>query len=298
MMAFIVDFFPQAAGSPSVPPPHALFEDFFSCPTPTSSFPIFLNWFGRVRSALEEVDSRLASFVASGRGDFLFLPSRSSTNAVHGDFALGGAASVNPSLLSLFECRLKPSNHVGMSIHEAAALEASLRSQSEALSHSMWVLSALLAFVRLQNFVPEDSSLFNTLVTSLSRSLAHQASLTATHMAFVGLKLRSFYLSHLAAYFSEVNKRSILSSPLVLASLFSDLDISRLLADTQTSSSLRSQQALVDVVSRGAGARSRCSSPFHSPSRSSPRRKRRESGCPVRSGKRVRFDSPASNSAL
>ena len=94
---------------------------------------------------------------------------------------MGGTAPVNPSLLSLFERRLKPSNHVGMSICEAAASEASLRSQSEALSHSMWVLSALLAFMRLQNFTPEDSSLFNTLVTSLSRSLAHQASLTATH---------------------------------------------------------------------------------------------------------------------
>ena len=98
MMAFIVGLFPQAAGSPSVPPPpRALFEDFFSSPTPP---PIFLNWFGRVRSALEEADSRLASFVASGLGNFLFLPSRSSTYVVHGDFALGGAAPVNPSLLS------------------------------------------------------------------------------------------------------------------------------------------------------------------------------------------------------
>ena len=150
MMAFIVDLFPQAAGSPSVPPPpRALFEDFFSSPSPSSS-PIFLNWFGRICSALEEADSRLASFVASGQGDFPFLPSRSSTYAVHGDFALEGTAPVNPSLLSLFKRRLKPSNHVGMSIREAAALEASLWSQLEALSHSMWVLSALLAFVRLQ----------------------------------------------------------------------------------------------------------------------------------------------------
>ena len=67
----------------------------------TSSSPIFLNWFERVRPALAEADFRLASFVASGRGDFLFLPSLSSTYAVHGDFALGGAAPVNPSLLSL-----------------------------------------------------------------------------------------------------------------------------------------------------------------------------------------------------
>ena len=35
MMSFIVDLFPQAAGSPSAaPPPRALFEDFFSSPSP------------------------------------------------------------------------------------------------------------------------------------------------------------------------------------------------------------------------------------------------------------------------
>ena len=92
MMGFIVDLFPQAAGSPSVPPPpRALFEDFSSSSTPSSS-PIFLNWFERVRPALSEADSRLASFVASNHGDFLLLPSRSPFYAVHGDF-FGGCGS-------------------------------------------------------------------------------------------------------------------------------------------------------------------------------------------------------------
>ena len=189
---------------------------------------------------------------------------------------------------------------MGLTIHEAVALEASLRLQSEALFHSMWVLSALLGFVRLQNFAPEDSSLFNTLVTSLSKSLAPQASLTATHTAFVGLKRREFYLSHLPAYFSDVNKRAMLLSPVVLlSSLFSDSNVTRLLEDIQTSSSLRSQQALVEVASQVAGARSHRFSPLRFPSSSSPARlRRRESDFPSRSGKRVRLDSTAPSSAL
>ena len=243
MMSFIVDLFPQAAGSPSAPPPpRALFEDFFSSSTPSSSSLIFLNWFERVQPVLSEADSRLASFVAPGRGDFLLLPSRCPFYAVHRDFALGDAALVNPSVLSLLERRLKPSNHVGLSIREAAAFEASLRSQSEALCHSMWVLSSLLAFVRLRKFAPEDATLFNTIVTSLSKSLAHQANMTATHTAFLGLKRRQFYLFHLPSYFSDVGKRAMLSSPVVLASsLFAESDVARLLSETQTSSSLRSQ---------------------------------------------------------
>ena len=77
-------------------------------------------------------------------------------------------------------------------------------------------------------------------------------------------------------------------------SLFLESDVTRLLSDTQTSSSLRSQQALVDVASTRSGPRRRRFSPARSPARSSPsRRRRRDSGSPVRSSKRVRFDSPA-----
>ena len=163
MLSFIVDLFLQAAGSPSAPPPppHTLFEDFFGSSAPPSSL-IFLNWFERIRTTLTDAGTRMASFVTSGCGYFSFLPPRNSSYAVSGDLASCHAAPVNTSLLSLFGLQLKPSHHVGMSIQEAAALEASVRSQSETLSHSMWILSGLLAFVQLQNFGREDSSLFNT----------------------------------------------------------------------------------------------------------------------------------------
>ena len=108
MLSYLIDLLPQAAGSPSVaPPPIALFEDFFS-PASAPPLPIHLNWFERVRTALSDVDSRLAAFLASGRPYFSFLISRLSTYAVRGDFALGCTAPVNPSLLALFEHPLHP----------------------------------------------------------------------------------------------------------------------------------------------------------------------------------------------
>ena len=153
------------------------------------------------------------------------------------------------------------------------------------------VSSGLLAFVRLQDFQPADLALFNVLVPSLSRSLAHQASVLASHTAFMGLKHRQFYLSHLPAYFSEANKRAMLSSRLVCSDLlFAESDIARMVADTQASSSLCSQQALVNVASSGSGSRCRLFSPSCSPVRTSPsRRRRRESWCPSCQSKRVRF---------
>ena len=199
-----------------------------------------------MRTALTEADTRLASMLAAGRADSPILPQRMSQYAVHGELAAGAAVPVNPSLLLMFERSLRPSLQLGISLREAALLESSSRFHSEALSHCLWLLSTLLAFVRLQGFFPSDASLFNTLVTSLSKCLAHQASLSASTTAFLGLKCRHFYLSHLPAYFSEANKRAMLSAPVVCAdSLFAEADVSRLVADTQTSSSLRFQQALV-----------------------------------------------------
>ena len=292
MYAYLVELFPQAAGAPSAPPPpRALFEDFLAASASPHQL-VFLSWFERVRTALAEADSRLASLLASGRVDSSILPQRVTQYAFRGEFA---AVPVNPSLLSMFERSLRPSLQLGISLREAALLESSRRFHSEALSHSLWLLSGLLAFVRLQGFSPSDASLFNTMVTSLSKCLAHQALLTASQTAFLGLKCRQFYLSHLPAYFSDANKRTMLAAPVVCAdSLFAEADVAQLLADTQTSSSLRSQQALVDVASRGSGVRRRRSSPARSPAWSSPAcRRRRDSASPSRQNKRVCFDSPA-----
>ena len=228
--------------------------------------------------SLSEADARLASLLASGRPESSLLPQRMCRYAVHGDFDSSSAVPVNPSLLSLFERSLRPSLQLGISLREASFMESSSRFHSEALSHFLWLLSALLAFVRLQGFSPADDSLFNTLVISLSKCLAHQASISASFTAFLGLKRLNFYLSHLPAYFSEANKRAMCAAPVVSASsLFAESDVARLFVDTQTSSLLRSQQVLVDVALQGSGVRRRHSSPSRSPARTSPARRRRHS---------------------
>ena len=145
------------------------------------------------------------------------MPPRHAQYSVGGGTSLGSAAPVNPSLLAMFEHPLRPSLHLGLMVREAALLESSSRALSESLSHSMWLLSGLLGFVRLQGFTPSDAPLFNMLVTSLSKCLAHQASISASHTAFVGLKRRQFYLSHLPAYFTDVHKQTIMAAPIVCA---------------------------------------------------------------------------------
>ena len=279
MINYICGLFPQAVGvPPSALPPHALFESFFAPATPAIPS-LQLNWFDRVHSALMEADSRVASILSSGRTERVVLPQRLASYAVKGDCALGRAVPINESLLSHFERPLRTNLKLGITVRDAMALEASHDAQSEALSYAMWVLSGLLGFVRLQDFTTADPALFDQLVTALSKSLAHQAQVSTSHTAFLCHRRREFYLSRLPAYFSDVSKRSMLSSPAVFAdSLFREEDVSRLLEATRSSSSLKSQQAMVDVASRRSSTSSsfrRCrGSPPRSPRRSPAQRRR------------------------
>ena len=194
MYQYLVDIFPQSAGSSPAPlPPRALFEEFFAAPS-SPHHPVFLSWFERVRSTLSDADARILSLLASGRLKSDLLPPRQSRYSVGSGSSLGSAAPVKPSLLAMFERPLRPSLHLGLTLHKASLLESSSRALSEAQSHAMWLLSGLLGFVRLQGFSPSDSPLFNTLVSSLSKCLAHQASVSASLTAFMGIKRRQFYL--------------------------------------------------------------------------------------------------------
>ena len=190
MIEYICSLFPQAVGVPPVdPPPRALFESFFA-PAPHSQPSLTFNWFARVQLALIDADSCLAR-----RSNRVFLPARHSTYAVRGPHAANRAVPVNESLLSHFERPLRPFLQVGLTVRDLMPLEHSFRAQSESLSYAMWVLSSLLGFIRIQGFTPSDPALFNQLVTALSKSLAPQAHVAASHTAYFCHKRREFYLS-------------------------------------------------------------------------------------------------------
>ena len=82
MYQYLVDLFPQSAGSSPAPlPPRALFEEFFAAP-PFPHQPVFLSWFERVQSTLSDADARILALLASGRPESSLLPPRLSQHSV------------------------------------------------------------------------------------------------------------------------------------------------------------------------------------------------------------------------
>ena len=220
MVEYICGLLPQVAGAPPVAPPlRALFESFFAA-SAQSQQSLSFNWFDWVCTVLVDAGAGMASLLASGHSERLFLPPRHTSYVVRGEHASGKAVPVNESLLAHFDKPLCLSLLVGLSVRDSMTIEAAFHAQSEALSYLMWVLSGLLEFVRLQGFTPADPALFNQLVTALSKSLPHQAQVSASHTAYICHKRCEFYLSHL---------------PVFADSLFREEDVTRFLDATRSS---------------------------------------------------------------
>ena len=118
MIEYVLGLFPQAAGvPPTIPPPRALFESFFATTFP-SPISLQLNWFDRVRTSLMDTGTRFAAFLAAGRSDKSFLATRHATYAVRGEHASGKTVPVNEYFLAHFDCQLRPTPSVGLSLKE------------------------------------------------------------------------------------------------------------------------------------------------------------------------------------
>ena len=184
----------------------------------------------KVRTSLLDADARLLSHVSSKKFDSSLLPANSTFYSVQDNPSQGKCLTLNPSLELLFEKVPSGSRLVSINLRESEILESTFRSLSETLSHSMWVLSALLGFIKLQGFVLKDPALFVQLVSSISKSMAHQANIAASWTTFICHKRRQLLLSHLPAYFPDTHKKVLLSVPSALSSsLFKEDDVKYLL---------------------------------------------------------------------
>ena len=310
MVSFINEFFPASKGPEPSPAPRCVFETLYSSsPLPEVGAPKFA-WFDRVQQSLQAADTRLLKQMRALKADTSLLPLHHAMYAVPGNPSRGRAVPVNPNFTALLT-RVPPvSCTLAMTLKEAEGIESAVRHLSELQSFSMWVLSGLIGYLKALNFSPSDEQFFDQLVTSLSKGLVHQTTIAASLTTFIATKRRRQYLSFLQSFFLDHQKRSLLESPITLVPyLFDEASVSRLVEWSNTTSSLQSQQALVDVASKASGksssssssSRSRApksSSSSSSSKKSSPSRSRSRSRSPSGSSKRLKFGDSNPRSIL
>ena len=138
------------------------------------------------------------------------LSGRKSLYRVSGNPSGARAAVLNEEIEAHLDRKVPSHRLVGVTLADISALESSFKAQTEALSHSMWVLAGLLGMLRNDGYSPRDLPLFNQFVASLSMGMAFQANATCNGTAFSVLKRREYYNSHLPSYISEQQKAHLL----------------------------------------------------------------------------------------
>ena len=266
-----------------------MYESFYETPKETTPPIPTLNWFHHIKLALEDADNRFISHVdAKKSSDVPLLPFYNKIYSVS-DFELHGKpAPLNESFEALLHRAPDLRRSIDMSLRDTGILEATARAQCEALSHTSWIMSSLVAFLKLDGYVPSDPSLFNQMVRSIAMGIAHQANASSSYTTYFTKKRRDFYISHLPSHYPEVNRKALARAPVMSSSsLFQEEAITSLVTAANAAALVKSQQAIIALGNKSSSSRSR--SPPRSPRRGNLKREGYRS--PNRSPKKVHFNS-------
>ena len=170
----VYDFCPEAKlVSYSAPPPRCRFESWFDpSPTSSSSRPHY-RVYPRVAAVEPEVSDRAAALHRRSKPLSAVLPRKVRWYAVANQPHFAAPQPVNPSFSRLAGATAVGSKHWGsVTFAEMERLERLFRTQLEATSSSLWMMSGILAMLKHDGFNPSTPGLFNTAISSMSASLA------------------------------------------------------------------------------------------------------------------------------
>ena len=185
-------------------------------------------------------------------------------------------------------------------------MERLFRCQLEATSSSLWIMSRILAMLKLDGFNPSTPGLFDTAIASVSASLAFQVRPAASGSAFLRSKRRESLLAHWKVPIPKPQKRALVVTPGSVSGLFDELLLDSMAAQVKEDSLVFSSLAVSKALSSRSGSKplAMSSSPLAGPSGYRPSRPAQRSGkCSASSsysGGRRRFKSgkrsaPSSN---
>ena len=173
-----------------------------------------LAWFGHMRSACDSAQRKFESKVSEGKSLSSMLTSVSRTERVSDSPCQGRAVKVNSQVFDLMASKPSESRSIPLSVREAATLETALRGLMESYNFQLWTVTALFRFLGDSGCCPMDDPLLDQFQRSFSRGAENVAAALASTTAFVTVKRRESFLSHMVPSVTDAQKRKFLSDPL------------------------------------------------------------------------------------
>ena len=209
--------------SDSAPLPRCGFESWFDpSPTSSSSRPHY-RVHPRVAAVESEVTDRAAALHRRSKPLLAVLPRKVRRYAVADQPHFAAPQPVNPSFSRLAGVMAVGSKRWGsVTFAEMERLERLFRTQLDATSSSLWMMSGILAMLKRDGFNPYTPGLFNTAISSVSASLAFQARTVASGSVFLRAKHRESLLAHSKVPIPEPQKRALIVTPGSDSGVFSE----------------------------------------------------------------------------
>ena len=267
--------------SDSAPPPRCNFESWFDpSPASSSSRPHY-QVYPRVAAVESEVADRAAALHRRSKPLSAVLPHKICRYAVADQPLFAAPQPLNPSFSRLAGASAVGSKHWGsVTFAEMERLKRLFRCQLEATSSSLWMMSGILAMLKRDGFNPSTPGLFNTAISSVSASLAFQASTAASGLVFLRSKRRESLLAHSRVPIPEPQKLALIVTPGSDSGLFSEPLLNSVAAQVKEDSLVSSSLAVSKALSSRSGSKplASSSSPLASPSGYCPPRQAQRSG--------------------
>ena len=201
------------------------------------------NIFHKVSEIFDETKAKCLGLAAQGKPLINLLPNKKRKYEPADVQGLATAPPLNHNIGRLMTEHVPGKRSLCFSYDEASKVESLNRHQLEMINHSFWLLSTVLKLVKEGGFEPQDPSLFDALIYSLTLSIVNNLSVSSSLASYFQLKRREGYLSHFPLHVAPFFRQELLSSPLDSSVLFDPSVFDRIVRevkdDSSTSASVR-----------------------------------------------------------
>ena len=252
MYELVKCFFPQAIVPlpPSEEPP-SVTEGIYAKEPDRNKEPCRFKLFHKFVKAKREIASSFPKKVIKGNRKIGYLlKHEKGSYQLAGDSEESEPAEANPSLNRLTSRTVTDKMCVSITMEDMKRMESLLISMQEGQSFSMWLMGAILNYIKSCGFVPPDIQMFERMCHSFTSSQVRSHAFMLKLQAYFEISCRKLYLSHTPPSLNDSQKNILLSHPTFSKELFNEGVLEQIIKEHQGDVNTSSNQSIAQSISQ------------------------------------------------
>ena len=165
--------------------------------------------------------------------------------------------NANISLSKLLVRNITEKMCISLSLEDARKMESMLMAAQESQSFSMWLIGALLNYIKSTGYTPPDVTLFERICRSFSSAQVRSHAFMLKLQAFLTMNRRNLYLAHAPPSLGTGQKRRLLSETPFGRDLFNEETLDTVIKEHQGDVNASTNQNLARAISSAFSGKKR-----------------------------------------